>query len=117
MHHCCRVAEALRVVSRSAVTERILNYIGLYRRQCFTELGEAEFGISIEVEPPHDRRELVLDRLVADSLEEATNRQLVNHPMVLIVYRLEGPPDTETVELFQVCFELLKTELEVNLFR
>ena len=93
----------------------ILDYIWLDGCECLCELCEAELGITIQVEAPHDGRQFFLDWLMAYSLEEATNRELIDDLIVVVVNGFEGAPDTETLELLQVLFELLEAQLEINL--
>ena len=77
----------------------ILDYIWLDGSECLCELCEAELGITIQVEAPHDGRQFFLDRLVAHSFEEAANGELIDDLIVVVVDGLEGTPDTETLEL------------------
>ena len=60
------------------VSERILNHVWLNRGQCFSKLCEAELSVSVKIKPSHDGSQLTLYRLVAYSLEESTNRGLIN---------------------------------------
>ena len=78
---------------------RILDYIWLDGSQSLCELCEAELGITIQVEAPHDGRQFFFDGLVAYSFEEATNGELIDDLIVVVVDSLESTPDTETLEL------------------
>ena len=93
----------------------ILDYIWLDGSERLCKLREAELGITIEVKAPHDGSQFFFDGLVAHSLEEATNGELIDDLIVVVVDGLEGAPDTETLELLQVLFELLKAQLEIDL--
>ena len=77
----------------------ILDYIWLDGCECLCELCEAELGITIQVEAPHDGRQFFFDGLVAYSFEEATNGELIDDLIVVVVDSLESTPDTETLEL------------------
>ena len=54
---------------------------------------------------------------MANPFEEAPNRGLINYLVILIVYCFKGSPDAETLEPFEVLFELLEAQLEVDLLR
>ena len=77
----------------------ILDYIWLDGCECLCELCEAKLGITIQVEAPHDGRQFFFDGLVAYSFEEATNGELIDDLIVVVVDSLESTPDTETLEL------------------
>lgn len=76
--------------------------IWLNRRKGFRKLCEAELGVAIEVEPSHNSGKLMFDWLMTDTFKEASERDLVNDPMILEVNCLKGPSNAETVEFFQV---------------
>ena len=54
---------------------------------------------------------------MADSFQESTNGLFVNDFEILIVDRLKGSADAETLKLLQVLLELFQAQLEINLFR
>ena len=52
---------------------------------------------------------------MAYTFKEAPYWGLVNYLVILIVYSFKSSPDAETLESFQVLFELLEAQFEVDL--
>ena len=97
------------------MSERILDHIGLDGCQSLLELSEANLRVAVQVNPSHYRSQFLLNGQVAHSFEESSHVTFIDHPMVQIIYRLEGSPDAETLKLFQVWFKLFKSQLKVDL--
>lgn len=51
----------------------VLDYVWLYGSECFSKLSEAELGVSIQVESPHDGYEFRLEGLVSSAFQKASN--------------------------------------------
>ena len=97
------------------MSKGVLYDIGLHRGESFGKFRETQPGVSIQIEPSHDRQKLGFQRLVAGPLEEPADGAFVDDLVVLIIDGFERLANRETVESLQVLLQLLKSQLKVNL--
>ena len=88
--------------------EGVLNNVWLDGIKSFSELGETNLSVTIEVKSTHNSGEFVFDGNMADSLQESSKGLFVDDFEILIVYCLESSSDAETLKLLKVLLELFQ---------
>ena len=73
----------------SLVSEWLTNNAGLQRCNALNKLIEAYLGVTIQIEPSHNVDKFLLGGTVPQSFQESSQRELINHLVVQVVYGFE----------------------------
>ena len=85
-------------IVKTNISEGVLDDIGLEWGESLSELSIGQLRVSVQIKSPHDRCELILDRLMAGPFEEAPDGTFFDDTVIVIIDCLESPLNAEALK-------------------